>query len=37
MLQDTKLVDEWMNGINDPNFVPSDELYSDVVKRQHLE
>lgn len=35
LLQDIGLVEAWINGIEDPNYIPTDELYSNIVKKQH--
>lgn len=37
LLIDTELVNAWLKGIEDPDYVPIADLYSDIVKQQHLE
>ena len=31
------LSEAWIKGIEDPNYVPTGDIYGDIVKKQHLE
>ena len=37
LLPDIGLVDAWIKEIENPNFIPAEDLYGDLVKKQHLE
>lgn len=37
LLPDAELVHAWIKGIESSNFAPTDDSYSDIVKKQHME
>lgn len=37
LLPDAELLEAWIKGIEDPNYVPTGDIYGDIVKKQHLE
>lgn len=36
LLPDVELINEWIRGINNPDLVPTETLYGDLVEKQHL-
>ena len=37
LLPNARLVEEWIKEIENPNYVPTRDIYGDLVKKQHLE